>query len=146
MRCNYFHIWFIYSCRERPSIHFTLEKSNSHFDLKCNFWQSWSQQFGLNMAQACARWTKGWEGEQRDGEGQGRPCSCPSSLTKVQETIQSLCPLCPKHDVRPVLPPLLPNTWPALTAALTIPTLKTSLGFTNISQVFKKFLRVIVSL
>lgn len=73
MRCNYLHIWFIYSCRERPSIHFTLEEPNSHFDLKCNFRQSWSQQFGLNAAQACAGWTKeGWEGEQREmGKGGG---------------------------------------------------------------------------
>lgn len=73
MRCNYLNIWFIYSCRERPSIHFTLEEPNSHFDLKGNFRQSWSQQFGLNAAQACARRTKeGWEGEQRQmGKGGG---------------------------------------------------------------------------
>lgn len=73
MRCNYLPIWFIYSCRERPSIYFTLEEPNSHFDLKCNFRQSWSQQFGLNAAQACAGWTKeGWEGEQREmGKGGG---------------------------------------------------------------------------
>lgn len=73
MRCNYLHIWFIYSCRERPSIHFTLEEPNSHFDLKCNFRQSWSQQFGLNSAQACAGRTKeGWEDEQREtGKGGG---------------------------------------------------------------------------
>lgn len=67
MRCNYLPIWFICSCRERPSIHFTLEEPNSHFDLKCNFQQSWSQQFGLNTAQACAGRTKeGWEGESRE--------------------------------------------------------------------------------
>lgn len=75
MRCNYLHIWFIYSCRERPSIHFTLEEPNSYFDLKCNFRQSWSQHFGLNMARACAGWTKEWwEGEEREmGKCRGGP-------------------------------------------------------------------------
>lgn len=73
MRCNYLPIWFICSCRDRPSIHFTLEEPNSHFDLKCNFQQSWSQQFGLNMAQACAGWTKeGWEGESTERWGRAQ--------------------------------------------------------------------------
>lgn len=73
MRCNYLPIWFICSCRERPSIRFTLEEPNSHFDLKCNFQQSWSQQFGQSMAQACAGRTKeGWKGERTEiGKGAG---------------------------------------------------------------------------
>lgn len=145
MRCNYLHIWFIYSCRERPSIHFTLEEPNSYFDLKCNFRQSWSQHFGLNMARACAGWTKEWwEGEEREmGKCRGGPV-LPQHLNQVPETTWSSWSPCPKHNMRPALQSPLPNIWPTLIEALTTPTLKTSLGFTNISQVFKKCFREIV--
>lgn len=75
MRCNYLHIWLIYSCRERPNIQFKLKECNLYFNLKCNFQQSWSQQFGLNVAQACAGRAKdGWgRRTERDREGQPSP-------------------------------------------------------------------------
>lgn len=117
MRCNYLHICFIYSCRERPSIHFILEEPNSHSDLKCNFQQSWSQQFGLNVAQACAGRTKdGWEGEQRE-TGKGRPG--PFLPQHPQQSTGQLG----LHAMKPPLPgPLpLPKKCPALTQTLTSP-------------------------
>lgn len=109
MRCNYLPIWFICSCRERCSIHFTLKEPNSHFDLKCNFQQSWSQQFGLNTAQACAGRTKqGREGESTEmGKGTGGhfapapPHKCrkqlglPAAVSKTRQAGQ------PCHHVGP---------------------------------------------
>lgn len=143
MRCNYLPIWFICSCRDRPSIHFTLEEPNSHFDLKCNFQQSWSQQFGLNTAQACAGRTKeGWEGESTERWGRAQEAALPQHHPPSMKCRKQLgLPACCVHSLTSgqAHHHLCPT--PALTSAHMTPALKASWGFTDINQVIQKYSR-----